>query len=125
MKRTHFLVTVLFFILVSGLVACRSGTPEEATTLPMGAGDPVAGEKVYARACMSCHGPQGEGIPGLSKDMTQSELIANRTDQELVEFIKLGGVPGERLVMLPNGGNPALSDENLYDVVAHLRALQQ
>lgn len=125
MKRTPFLITVLFFILVSGLAACRNGTPEEATTPPMGAGDPVAGEKVYARACMSCHGSQGEGIPGLSKDMTQSELIANRMDQELVEFIKLGGIPGERLVMLPNGGNPALSDQNLYDVVVYMRSLQK
>jgi hypothetical protein len=41
----------------------------------------------------------------MSKDMTHSELIAGKTDQELVEFIKLGGAPGEPLVMLPKGGS--------------------
>jgi mono/diheme cytochrome c family protein len=74
---------------------------------------------------MTCHGSEGEGIPGMSKDMTQSELIASNTNQELVEFIKLGGAPDEALVMLPKAGNPALTDANLYDVVAYLRTLQE
>jgi mono/diheme cytochrome c family protein len=125
MKRTLFIITALFLVLVLGLAACRSSAAEEAVTPRAGTGDPAAGEKVYARVCMTCHGPQGEGVPGLSQDMTQSELIASKTDQELVEFIKLGGTPDEPLVMLPKGGNPALTDQNLYDVVAHLRVLQK
>jgi mono/diheme cytochrome c family protein len=125
MKRTLFITTVLFLMLVAGLAACRGGAPEEASPAPIDAGDTAAGEKVYARACVTCHGSKGEGVPGMSKDMTQSELIAGKTNQELVEFIKLGGAPGEALVMLPKAGNPALSDANLYDVVAYLRTLQE
>jgi mono/diheme cytochrome c family protein len=106
------------------LAACR-GTPGEAAAAPIGGGDPVAGEVIYGRVCLTCHGSKGEGTPGLSRDMTQSELIADKTDQELVGFIKLGGAPGEPLVMLPKGGNPALTDANLYDVVAYLRTLQE
>jgi mono/diheme cytochrome c family protein len=57
--------------------------------------------------------------------MTQSELIATRTNQELVEFIKVGGVPGGPLVMPPRGGSPTLTDEELDDIAAYLRSLQK
>jgi len=125
MKRTLFTITSLFIVSVLGLAACHSSAPEEAVTPRAGTGDPDAGEKVYARVCMTCHGPQGEGISGRSEDMTKSELIASRTDQELVDFIKLGGAPDRPLVMLPKAGNPALIDQNLYDIVAYLRVLQK
>jgi mono/diheme cytochrome c family protein len=125
MKRTPLIIAGLCLILVSGLAACRSGTPEQAAAAPIGAGDPVAGEKIYARVCMTCHGPNGKGVAGLSQDITHSELVASKTDQFLVDFIKLGGAPDEPLVMLPKAGNPTLTDQNLYDVVAHLRALQR
>jgi cytochrome c len=125
MKRTLYITAVLILILIPGLAACRSGAAGEPTPAPIGAADTAAGEKVYARACMTCHGSKGEGIPGMSKDMTQSEVIASNTNQELVEFIKLGGAPGEALVMLPKAGNPALTDANLYDVAAYLRTLQK
>lgn len=125
MKRTLFLMAALLLILVSGLAACSSSASEETAPSSTGAGDPVAGEKIYARVCMTCHGPNGEGVSGMSRNMTQSELIASQTDQGLVEFIKSGGAPGEPLVMLPKGGNPALTDKNLYDLVAYLRSLQR
>jgi hypothetical protein len=57
--------------------------------------------------------------------MTQSESIASKTDQELVEFIRLGGVPDEPLVMLPKGGVPSLTDQDLVDLVAYIRSLQK
>jgi hypothetical protein len=56
--------------------------------------------------------------------MTQSQLTATKTDQELLEFIKAGGAPGEPPVMLPKGGLPSLSDQNLVDIVAYIRTLQ-
>jgi hypothetical protein len=57
--------------------------------------------------------------------MTQSQLTATKTDQELVEFLKAGGEPDEPRVMLPKGGLPSLSDQNLADIVAYLRTLQK
>jgi hypothetical protein len=83
----------------------------EVTPPPMPVGDPIAGEKIFASACKVCHG----------KDKAQSEFIASKSDQELVEFIRIGGVPEEPRVMLPKGGNPTLTDKNLYDIVAYLR----
>jgi hypothetical protein len=49
--------------------------------------------------------------------MAQSEFIITRTNEELVEFIKVGGVPNEPLIMPPRGGSPSLTDKNLVDIV--------
>ena len=69
-------------------------------------------------------------MPGLGKDMTQSEFIAGKTDEELVEFIKAGRPVSDSLNttgvnMPPKGGNPALSNEDLYDIVAYIRTLKK
>lgn len=42
-------------------------------------------------------GLAGHGVPGLGKDMTSSEFIAGLTDDELVEFIKMGRDPSDPL----------------------------
>jgi mono/diheme cytochrome c family protein len=124
-KRTFVVSTALLLIFALGLVACASDASQAAAPSAAHGGDPVAGQKIFVSACATCHGSKGEGIPGMSRDMTQSQLIASKTDQELVEFTKLGGVPGEPPVMLPKGGAPSLTDQNLVDVVAYLRTLQE
>ena len=90
-------------------------TVEKATVIPTPAGDPLAGEKIFVSACATCHG----------QDMTQNEFIATKTDRELIEFIEVGGLPDEPLVMPPRGGNPTLTDEKLADIAAYLRSLQK
>ena len=90
-------------------------TVEAAMPTPTPAGDPIAGEKIFASACVACHG----------QDLIRSEFIATRTDQELIEFIEVGGLPDEPLVMPPRGSNPTLTDENLDDIAAYLRSLQK
>ena len=87
----------------------------EVTPSPTPVGDPVVGEKLFVSACRICH----------RKNMIHNEFIAGSTDQALVEFIKTGGVPGQPFVMLPKGGKPSLTDQNLYDIVAYLRTLQK
>lgn len=86
-----------------------------AAPAPLPAGDPAVGEKIFSRTCATCHG----------QDLSQSELVATHTDQELAEFIKVGGAPGGPLVMPPRGGSPSLTDENLVDLAAYLRSLQK
>jgi len=88
---------------------------ETAAPTPIATGDPIAGEKIFVSACAACHG----------QDMIHSEFIATRTDHELIEFIEVGGLPDEPLVMPPRGGNPTLTDENLDDIAAYLRSLQK
>jgi len=137
------LISIAALLLVSAftLTACGGGaaptsappptsTPPQAPAPQASAGDAAKGEQLFASTCAACHGPKGEGIQGLGKDMTASQFIAGKTDDELVEFIKAGRGPDDPLnttgvAMLPKGGNPALSDQDLYDIVAFIRTLQK
>jgi disulfide bond formation protein DsbB len=103
---------------------------QEAPVVAAVAGDPAAGQELYAKTCVACHGPSGEGVQGLGKDMTSSEFIHSQSDQELVTFVKVGRDPSDPLnttgVAMPSkGGNPALTDEDLQHIVAFIRTLQK
>jgi len=128
MKKTFLPISALLLVLALAVTAC-GGAPTEPPPPPAPAGDPVKGEELFV-TCAACHGPKGEGVAGLGKNMTTSEFIAGKSDDELVEFIKVGRAPDDPLnttgvAMLPKGGNPALSDEDLYDIVAYIRTLQE
>lgn len=93
-------------------------------------GDPAEGQSLFTGTCAACHGPNGEGIQGLGKDMTTSDFVAGLTDQELIEFIKVGRDPSDPLnttgIGMPaKGGNPALSDEDLQNIVSYMRTIQK
>ena len=94
------------------------------------AGDPAVGQTLFTNTCAACHGAQGQGVPGLGKDMTASQFIADKTDQELIDFIKVGRDPSDPLnttgvAMPPRGGNPSLSDDDLQNIVSYIRSLHQ
>lgn len=128
MKKTLLPIPALLLVLVLAVTAC-GGAPAEPPPPPAPAGDVAKGEELFV-TCAACHGPTGEGVEGLGKNMTTSEFIADMSDEELVEFIKVGRAPDDPLnttgvAMLPKGGNPALSDEDLYDIVAYIRTLHK
>jgi disulfide bond formation protein DsbB len=130
MKKTLLPIPAVLLFLALVVSACGgSSAPTEPPPTPAPAGDPAKGEELFV-TCAACHGPEGEGVAGLGKDMTTSEFIASKSDDELVEFIKVGRAPDDTLnttgvAMLPKGGNPALSDEDLYDIVAYIRTLHK
>ena len=93
-------------------------------------GDLSAGEEMFGSTCADCHGPAGEGVEGLGKDMTASAFIAGLSDDELMLFVKQGLPPGDPanttgVEMPPNGGNPALSDDDLAHIIAYMRSIQK
>jgi mono/diheme cytochrome c family protein len=129
MKKSLFLALVLLLISALGLAACGGGGQTEQAAAPTSQGDAAKGKELFT-TCSACHGPKGEGVSGLGKDMTQSKFIAGKTDEELVEFIKAGRPASDPLNttgvnMPPKGSNPALSDEDLYDIVAYIRTLKK
>ena len=90
----------------------------------------LSGPDVYAGLCIACHGPDAKGVPNLGKDLTTSEFVATKTDEELVAFI-IEGRPGTHpdnttdVDMPPRGGNPNLTEEEINAVVDYLRTLAE
>ncbi len=107
--------------------ATATNTAEPATAVPVG--DAANGQAQFDTLCIACHGAGGVGVTGLGKDMTHSEFIAGLTDDELLAFIKQGrdtSSPDNTtgVAMPPKGGNPALTDEQLLDIIAYIRTLK-
>lgn len=98
------------------LTACGS-TPERA------------GQTDYLRVCATCHGSEGQGIGILGSPLTTSEMLA-WNDDEIVEFLKKGRMPKDPdnktgMLMPPRGGDPRLTDEDLQNIVTHMRFLAE
>lgn len=113
---------------VSGGGAAVAASAEEVEAVSLG--DPEAGKEHYDTVCIACHGPGGEGVEGLGKPFTSSGFLRENSDEELLAFIKVGRPTGDPLNttgvdMPPKGGNPALTDEQILDIVAYLRTLQE
>jgi mono/diheme cytochrome c family protein len=133
--RYLFAATVLVVFL--GLTACGGGSADTTispaneinNTEQQAGGDPAVGQTLFTETCAACHGPAGEGIEGLGKDMTVSSFIAKKTNDELIDFLKVGRLPGDPLnstgiAMPAYGGNTGLSDTDLHNLVAYIRTLQ-
>ena len=94
------------------------------------AGNAEHGKQIYSQICIACHGPEAKGVQGLGKDLTTSTFVAERSDAEMVDFLKVGRDPSDPLnttgvAMPPKGGNPALSDQDMLDIVAFVRTIHQ
>ena len=140
MKRVQLLIA--FLVVIFALAGCGDNDPEPtATPAPAkpaaeaGAstlvGDEKAGEAVYMGTCIACHGPDAKGVVGLGKSLypADSEFISQKTDQELVSFIMVGRTPDDPLnttgVGMPaKGGNPAITEQQIHDVIAFIRELK-
>ncbi len=128
MKTRTMLALVCMVMGVLFLVACGQSVTPAPPAGPKG--DAAMGQTKFTATCSACHGPAGEGVTGLGKDMTTSTFIKGLSDAELVEFIKKGRPVSDpanttQVDMPPKGGNPALSDQDLADIVAYIRTLQK
>ena len=136
-KSTYLLILMAFLALF--LVACGGGddggdsSPAEEPaeeTAAMPKGDAAAGDGLFQSTCSACHGADAKGLPNLGKDMTTSEFIKGSSDAELLAFIRVGRSISDPanttgVDMPTKGGNPALSDEDLADIIAFMRTLEE
>jgi disulfide bond formation protein DsbB len=128
MKRLSLL---LFALLLAALISSACGGGASASPTPEGPkGDPAAGKPKYDGTCVSCHGPDATGIAGLGKDLTTSTFAKGLSDSEFVAFVAKGRPTSDPantsgVDMPPKGGNPALTDQDLADIVAYIRTLQK
>ena len=103
-------------------IACGGGAPK-ATPEQL-----AAGEKVFMTTCATCHGKDAHGLPKLGKDLHANPFIKEKSDPELIDYVKVGRLAGDPLnttgiAMPPKGGNPALTDADIANVVSYLRTL--
>ena len=127
-KNRKFMWLALISVLLFALAACGGASEPAAEAIP--AGDPVHGEELFVATCLACHGEGGVGIEGLGKDMTTSEFIRGLSDAELLAFVKVGRSVADEanttnVDMPPKGGNPALNDDDLIDIIAYIRTLEK
>lgn len=125
MKQKIFLTTVLLLLSAIIMVAC-GGSAE-----PTYSAEQVSqGGEFFSSVCSACHGPDGKGMPNLGKDLTTSQFVKDSTDAELLTLLKEGRPSGHELNttgvdMPPRGGNPSLTDDDLGDIIAYVRSIQE
>jgi disulfide bond formation protein DsbB len=135
MRKLFGLLAVLALVFAACSESTGSDTTVAATTATTTGGgtdaafgDPVNGAALYQGSCQACHGPEGTGIEGLGKPWVGSEFINSTSNEDMVEFLKVGRPSDDPLnttgiAMLPRGGNPSLTDDDLKDLVAYMRTL--
>ncbi len=134
MKKTFLILSLL--VLLAVLASCGGSEPapaqpaaQQPAAQPVSQGDPARGKEAFI-TCAGCHGPEGKGVEGLGKDMTTSQWIKSQTDEQLLAFLKTGRPASDPLNttgvdMPPKGGNPALTDAQLLDIIAYIHSIQQ
>jgi mono/diheme cytochrome c family protein len=132
MKKVLFAVLVFAALLVA---ACGGGSSEAAAlpevpaeyagaTNPLGADAAAAGAEVYKVNCESCHGPQGhgDGPAGVALDPAPKNLpeIAAQVGDDYLYWRVNTGKEGTSMVAWKG----ILTDEQIWQVVAHIRTLK-
>jgi mono/diheme cytochrome c family protein len=88
------------------------------------------GNTLFHIACNACHGKGGVGIAGNGKPLVHNSFVASMDDDSLLAFIQKGRGPTDPMnttgiQMPPKGGNPALSEDDILDIISYLRTLQE
>lgn len=130
MQRTRIRIA---FGLLSGalaLAACGGGGASITATPAGPVGDAAKGQTLFIGTCSACHGPEATGVVGLGKDLTTSTFVAGQTDAQLLAFIQTGRPASDPantvgVDMPPRGGNPALTDQNIADIISFLRSIHK
>lgn len=85
------------------------------------AADAKAGQAVYARACQSCHGPTGAGVPAAAK-MLKAEIhdlkvaVKGKSDEDIREII----VKGKGKMVATKG----VAGADIDNVIAYVHTLK-
>ena len=86
-----------------------------AVATPAIAFDPDNGKKLYENHCAGCHGETGKSLTPDTPNLSQGEGL-EKSDFEIIETLKTGSkvMPAYAAI---------LTDEELLDVVIHVRSL--
>lgn len=86
-------------------------------------GDSIFHGQVAAGTCAACHGPTGNGIPGLTHDLTSlKRLNGDGSYGSMMQIVREGVTPTQGVPMPPNGGAP-LTPIDVQAVAAYVYSL--
>lgn len=138
MRKTTFAAFLLIALLLAACGSSEAGSGAGSGQVSAAAqkyaglvGDPAKGKAHYETTCIACHGPEGVGVQGLGKGLATSEWVKAQSDADLILFLAEQGRPASDPLnttgvdMPVKGGNPALKDQDLADIVAYIRTLQK
>jgi len=80
--------------------------------------------QVYRRYCAQCHGVKGhgDGINAPPRDHTKGDYLETRSDQQLFDAIKLGGLAVGRAPCMPSW-QYTFGDKTIHSLVNYIRQL--
>ncbi|WP_370325408.1 cytochrome c [Euzebya sp.] len=120
-------LTVLALALVV-LAGCGGGGAEPAADAPnpvlAGTGDVAAGEDQYARSCAVCHGEDASGTARGPSFLSDIYVPSHHADAAFLSAVR-NGVPAHHWDFGPMPPVPSLSDADVADIVAWVRAQQR
>ena len=109
-------------VCTTGILAAVGAWAEDAPSK----GDPERGETLYLRYCRGCHGEDGRGdamvfMPHVN-NLTKKGYVDLLPDAYLFTAISKGGLAIGKSSYMPAWGE-TLSEEQILDIIAHLRRL--
>ncbi len=93
------------------------------------AADPDAGQQKFQQFCTTCHGENGQGdgpaaasLKPAPRDLSDAEWQASVDDQHILVVTRDGGAAAGLSPMMTPWGH-SLSEEDLHNIVAYIRSL--
>jgi mono/diheme cytochrome c family protein len=87
------------------------------------AGNQQQGATLFATSCMPCHGQGGQG-GGVGPKLVGDKFVQAGPDQNIYNTIA-NGRPGTAMPAWSKAKGGALSDQEIYDLIAYLKSLQK
>jgi len=109
--------------IVAVLDYLRSGsTTASSMSMPIGHGDANNGLTLFLRNCAGCHGMSGRG--GIAPEIGNPVFQRAATDEFIVRTIR-NGRAGTAMPAFQRAEAPALTDQEIADVLAFVRTLRE
>ena len=121
-------LTVGLILALMGFLGVFTGEDEPANSSTANIEDSeiAQGREVFLQYCAICHAPDAGGIPGLGKNLLESEFVRSTNNEDLRAFIIKGRSvdnPANTtgVAMPARGGNSMLSDGEIDQIINYLR----
>lgn len=107
MLKPNALLFLTFAAFLFAIFSCEEYTPEQKLVL-------TKGKEVYLTHCISCHGPQGDGLQGAYPSLLKPEITASVT-QRAVGLVLNGSPTDQGMKPVP------VTNEELVQVINYIQ----